>query len=43
MKNFKDTQVFQIISKRWKNQDMEQYFIDKNKAFIDRLKKEVKK
>jgi hypothetical protein len=42
-KEFKNTKVFQILKDRWAGQDMEQYFIDKNKAFINRLKKELKK
>lgn len=43
MKNFKDTLVFKILMERWKGKDMEAYFIEKNKEFIERLKKETKK
>jgi hypothetical protein len=40
---FEETLTYQIIKKRWSGQDMEQYFIDKNKEFIDKLKKDLKK
>jgi hypothetical protein len=43
MKPFKETKVFQILKERWKDKDMEIYFIEKNKEFIERLKKELKK
>jgi hypothetical protein len=43
MKKFKDTQVFKHIKKNWKGKDMEKYFIEKNKQFIERLKQETKK
>lgn len=39
---FKDTKVFQLLKERWAGKDMETYFIQKNKEFIERLKKEVK-
>ena len=42
MKDFKDTKVFQVIKERWAGKDMEAYFIQKNKEFIERLKNEVK-
>ena len=43
MKKFTDSLVFKILKKRWKGKDMEKYFIDKNKAFIKKLKKDLKK
>jgi hypothetical protein len=40
---FEDTKAFKIIKERWGGQkDMEQYFIDKNKEFIEKLKDETK-
>lgn len=41
MKKFKDTLVAKIITERWKGKDMEIYFKEKNKAFLEKLKKEV--
>lgn len=43
MKQFKDSKVFQFLKERWAGKDMETYFIQKNKEFIERLKNEVKK
>jgi hypothetical protein len=43
MVRFKDTKVFQLLKERWAGKDMETYFIQKNKEFSERLKKEVKK
>jgi hypothetical protein len=40
---FEETLTYQILKKRWSGKDMEQYFVDKNKAFIDKLKKDLKK
>ena len=43
MKEFKDTLAFKIMSERWGGgKDMEQYFIDRNKEMLDKLKTEVK-
>jgi hypothetical protein len=42
MKKFTESKTFKILSERWKNKDMEQYFIDKNRAFIKKLKKQIK-
>jgi len=40
---FEDTKAFKIIKESWGGQkDMEQYFIDKNKAFIEKLKADTK-
>lgn len=39
---FTDSLVFKILAERWRGKDMEKYFIDKNKAFIKKLKKELK-
>ena len=39
MTEFKNTKVFQIIKERWAGKDMEAYFIEKNKKFIEKLKK----
>lgn len=41
MKKFKDTLVAKIITERWKGKDVETYFEEKNKLFIEKLKKEV--
>jgi hypothetical protein len=41
MKKFKDSIVSKIITERWKGKDMETYFEEKNKLFIEKLKKEV--
>jgi len=43
MIKFKDTKVAKILKERWAGKDMETYFIEKNKGFIERLKNEVKK
>ena len=43
MKPFNETKVFQILKERWSGKDMETYFIEKNKEFIQKLKKELKK
>jgi hypothetical protein len=43
IKKFEESKVFQIIKERWAGKDMETYFIQKNKEFIERLKNEVKK
>ena len=43
MLKFKDTKVFQIIKERWGGKDMETYFVQKNKEFIEKLKKEIKR
>lgn len=43
MMDFKDSLVFKILAERWKGKDMEKYFVDKNKAYIKKLKKELKK
>jgi hypothetical protein len=43
MKPFNETKVFQILKERWAGKDMETYFIEKNKEFIEKLKKELKK
>ena len=37
MIRFKDTKVFQILKERWAGKDMETYFIQKNKEFMDKL------
>ena len=42
MKKFTESKTFKILSERWKNKDVEQYFIDKNRTFIKKLKKQVK-
>jgi hypothetical protein len=42
MVKFKDTKVFKMLAERWKGRDMETYFIEKNKTYHERLKKEVK-
>jgi len=42
MMDFKDSLVFKILKERWKGKDMEKYFVDKNKAYIKKLKKELK-
>jgi hypothetical protein len=42
MEKFKDTKVFKMLAERWKGRDMETYFIEKNKAYYEKLKKEVK-
>ena len=39
---FEDSLVFKILAERWRGKDMEKYFIDKNKAYIKKLKKELK-
>lgn len=41
--NFEDSKVFEILKKRWAGKDMEAYFIEKNKEFIENLKKQDKK
>ena len=43
MVKFKDTKVAKMLKARWAGKDMESYFIEKNKKFIERLKNEVKK
>lgn len=43
MIKFTQSKTFQILKDRWSNKDMEQYFIDKNKEFIKKLKKQIKK
>ena len=43
MLDFKKSKTFAIIIERWTGKDMEQYFKDRNKEFIARLKKETKK
>ncbi len=43
IQKFENTKAFKIIKERWGGQkDMEQYFIDKNKAFIEKLKADTK-
>tara|TARA_R110000796_G_scaffold121470_1_gene235756 strand:+ start:337 stop:468 length:132 start_codon:yes stop_codon:yes gene_type:complete len=41
MKEFKDTSVAKIIKKRWEGKDMETYFEDKSKDFLEKLKKDL--
>lgn len=41
MKPFKETKLFQILKERWAGKDMEAYFIQKNKEFIEKLKKKL--
>lgn len=43
MKPFNETKVFQILKERWAGKDMETYFIEKNKEFIEKLKKKFKR
>jgi hypothetical protein len=40
---FETTLVYKIIKKRWADKDMEEYFVDKNKSFIDKIKKDLSK
>lgn len=42
MVRFKDTKASQILKKRWAGKDMETYFIQKSKEFIERLKNSKK-
>jgi hypothetical protein len=42
MKPFNKTKVFQILKERWAGKDMETYFIEKNKEFIEKLKNELR-
>lgn len=41
MQKFEDTKAGKLIFDRWRGKDMETYFREKNKAFIEKLKKEV--
>ena len=41
MKEFKDTSVAKIIKNRLECKDMETYFEDKIKAFLEKLKKDT--
>ena len=43
MTEFENTKVFKIIKERWAGKDMEVYFIEKNKKFIEKLKKDLGK
>jgi hypothetical protein len=43
MKQFTESKVFKILKKRWAGKDMEKYFEEKGKAYLEKLKKEVKK
>ena len=43
MIKFTESKTFQYIVNRWKDKDMEKYFVDKNKAFHKKLKKEITK
>ena len=43
MTKFKDTKVAKILKARWDGEDMESYFIEKSKKFIEKLKNEVNK
>ena len=38
MKEFKNTKVAQLIRERWGGNDMEVYFEERSKAFLDELK-----
>jgi hypothetical protein len=40
---FEETLTYKILKDRWGGKDVEKYFVDKNKAFVDKLKREVKK
>ena len=42
-KKFTESLVFKILSERWKGKDMEKYFADKGKAYVKKLKKDLKK
>lgn len=42
MKQF-ENKVFKILKERWSGKDMEAYFEDKGKAYLKKLKKELKK
>jgi hypothetical protein len=39
MKLFKDTKVAKLLKDRWTGKDMEVYFTQKSKEFINQLKK----
>ena len=39
---FRNSKVFKMLKARWAGKDMETYFIEKNKAFHERLIKEMK-
>lgn len=41
MVKFENTKTGKSILDRWRGKDMETYFREKNKAFIEKLKKEV--
>ena len=43
MVKFTESKTFQILKDRWTGKDMEKYFVDKNKAFHKKLKKEITK
>jgi hypothetical protein len=43
MKQFKDSKVFQILKERWSGKDMEVYFEDKGKEYLEKLRRELKK
>jgi hypothetical protein len=43
MTQFKNSKVFQILKKRWSGKDMEVYFEDKSKEYLEKLKRELKK
>ena len=43
MIEFENTKVFKLINERWAGKDMEAYFIEKNKKFIEKLKKDLGK
>ena len=43
IKTFITSSTFKNLMNRWKDKDMEQYFIDKSKQHLEDLKKQVKK
>ena len=42
-KDFTKTKCFQTLMDRWRGKDMEAYFEEKNKAFHEKLRKDLKK
>jgi hypothetical protein len=42
-KDFFKTKAYQDMMARWRGKDMEQYFIDKSKAHLEQLQKDIKK
>ena len=41
MKNFKDTLTAKLIRERWSGKDMEEYFENKSKNYLKKLKKDL--